>query len=207
MKVNIRCICKKCINDFIVPIVSDTKFIECSKCKEKYDISNLSSLVIKINKELLLLKKHFYTIYTFSRIEIEQDYKLSISDKYSSTDSFISETIEIIKKDIDTKYLPMPRLDLIAYIFVQPTNNDDFILYNDDINPNLYRFARGYKIGASFKEAINMPYDKPFFEDTEFKDVQLYIFSNLAYFTSLYNGFYHEFSRKNPLVFYPFLLE
>ncbi len=207
MKVNTRCICKKCMNDFIEPISLNTKFIECSECKEKYNVSSLSNLIIKINKELLSLKKHFYTIYTFSRIEIEQDYKLSISDKYSSTDAFISETIESIKKDVDAAYFPLPRLDLVAYTFVQPTNNDDFILYADDINPNLHRFARGYKIGASFKETINMPYDKPFYEDTEFKDVQLHIFSYLAYLTSLYNGFYNNFARNNTLIFYPFLME
>ncbi|WP_324172013.1 hypothetical protein [Sulfurimonas sp.] len=209
MKIDSRCICKKCFNDFIFPISSNTKYIECSKCKTKYDICDFSSLIPQINKELLALKKQFYAVYVYYRIEVEQDYKLSISDNYSSPEAFINDTIEAIKNDndSDSSYFSIPRLDIVAYNFVQSTNNDNFILYADDINPNLHRFAKSYKIGASFKEAINMPHEKPFFEDTELKDTKLHVFSYLSYLTSLYNGFYNDFSRHNTLVFYPFLME
>jgi len=196
MKITIRCICKKCINDFVTNITENTKAIECTECKILYNIPDIPNILIKIKKELLEFKKYFCTIYTFSRVEIEQDHKLSILDKYSSTDIFIGDAFKNIQ-----------RLDIVAYIFIQKNSNDDFILYSDDINPHLYRFTKNFKIGASFKESIYVPYDKPFSKNTEFKDIKLYIFSYLAYLTTLYNGLYKHFLQNNNLIFYPFFLE
>jgi len=209
MKMTIRCICKKCINDFVIKITNNTKSIKCSKCKTLYDMSDISdilNILIKIKRELLEFKKYFCTIYTFSRVEVEQNHKLSILLKYSPTDIFIGN-IEDIQTNSDISSVVMPRLDIVAYVFTQKNSNDDFILYSSDINPNLYRFTKNFKIGASFKESIDVPYDKLFSENTEFKDVKLYIFSYLAYLTTIYNGLYTHFSKNNTLVFYPFFLE
>lgn len=192
---------------FFYPITYNTKYIACKKCKKRYDISDLSSLIYNINRELLALNKYFYTIYTFARIEIEQDYKLSMSDRYSSTSVYIEDMLDMIKNDPDALFTPMPRLDIVAYTFVQSDNNDNFILHADNINPHVHRFARLYKIAYSFREAIDMPYIKPFFEDTKFKNVKLNIFSNLAYLTSLYNSLYIHFTSKNALVLHPRLMQ